>query len=72
MTESLVEQVESIMRDRMNARPGGHGMDRELRVLVSGRVIQSEDGGDLLIIISNRLTFPRLHPKSSFNNVIAV
>lgn len=51
MKENLmIDQVETIVRERMDGQAAGHGMDHVLRVLVSARAIQSEVGGDLNIV----------------------
>jgi len=46
----MIDQVETIVRERMDGQAAGHGMDHVLRVLVSARAIQSEVGGDLNIV----------------------
>ena len=47
---NLTQQVESIVRRRMTDQQAGHGFDHVARVLRSARQIQSEIGGDLVII----------------------
>lgn len=50
MTRQLVERTESIVRERMAGQGAGHGMDHVLRVLASARTIQTDAGGDLVVI----------------------
>ncbi|TWU40205.1 putative hydrolase [Novipirellula aureliae] len=46
----MIDQVETIVRERMDGQAAGHGMDHVLRVLVSAREIQADAGGDLGIV----------------------
>lgn len=48
--KSMIEEVERIVRERMDGQAAGHGMDHVLRVLASARAIQAEAGGDLQTI----------------------
>lgn len=50
MTDELTQQTAAIVRERMDGQAAGHGMDHVLRVLASARAIQSEAGGDLVIV----------------------
>jgi uncharacterized protein len=49
-TNDLVQQTETIVRERMGGQAAGHGMDHVLRVLASARAIHADAGGDLEII----------------------
>lgn len=46
----IVEQVERIVRERLAGQGAGHGIDHTLRVLKSAREIQTEIGGDRMVI----------------------
>lgn len=50
VNSQLVPQTEAVVRQRMSGQAAGHGMDHVLRVLDSARTIQSETGGDLIIV----------------------
>jgi uncharacterized protein len=50
VTKQLVEQVEAIVRERMDGQSAGHGMDHVLRVVASARKIQADAGGDLSVV----------------------
>ena len=50
MNRELVQKTELCVRDCMSEQAAGHGIDHVLRVLASARLIQAENGGDLLTI----------------------
>lgn len=50
VNRQLVSQTEAAMRERMTGQAAGHGIDHVLRVLASARMIQTEAGGDLVVI----------------------
>lgn len=49
-SQHLIAQTQRIVASRMAGQQAGHGMDHVLRVLKSARAIQSEIGGDALVI----------------------
>lgn len=46
----VVEQIERIVRDRLDGQGAGHGIDHVLRVLKTAREIQAEVGGDRFVV----------------------
>jgi uncharacterized protein len=48
--QEIVEQVATIVRQRMAGQQAGHGIDHLQRVLKTAKEIQAEEGGDALVV----------------------